>query len=198
MFFVGDNARFLVTGVCEKKRARGEHKIALDGTHIVCLDRAKIAESYSKDQPMGGNRRARSPKMAAAMVFVHELQHANQSISHDASENFFQSGRRGWGCNSWRSYVRRPCERDARAFVDDHYDAIAEFAGVSVLSSDDRRPTDKGEHRDELRSVAESFEGARDVTVRDIAAELRASGMNNAKNVERVVLLLAERGVSVR
>lgn len=187
LFYRWGDARFHVIGHDKHPNRRGSHIYnGMTRTHVITLSRNNIEDGVRSAGRMGGNTKAPDSRAGAAMVLAHELQHANQSQLHTHNEVFYTVKR----------YNRRPCERDARSFVDDNMDVIMDFLGrerpvaVKRASAMESLVNPVGEVTDLLGECEE-------VSVEDIGDELRRMGANNPKNVLSVKKALSDRGVRI-
>jgi hypothetical protein len=187
MFYRWDDSNFVIVGKDRKKGRRGSHRyFSMGNQHIITLSRPTIERGFREKQRMGGNFPAPTLELAPLMVLTHELQHANQAKIHAGTEEFFNK----------RGYNKRPCEREAREFVDKNLDVLADYLGLE-LPRRHLQEVAMGNQDQELQDVAELFEECEEVAVADIVEELRQSGINNPKNVEQVSRILFERGIRV-
>lgn len=198
LFFRWDDTRFVIVGEItskdSKKPLRGLHGYnPLLKTHTIKLSYKHIRESFLSGAIVGGNiHKAPTLEAAVGMVLTHELQHANQIEFHQRPElagieASFYGG---------RYYRRRPCERDARNFVDENFDVLSDFFGVSSERPSDA-PTPQKETRDEISTIASVFEELTEVELPDIVEELRLSKMNNAVNVAKIVSILEGKKIKI-
>lgn len=186
MFYRWGDAKFNILCDESEKRFRGEHRLGLSGMHIITLVRKNITRDYEAKIRIGGNLQAPTLKVGAGMVLAHELQHANQTKIHKLSESFFKS----------KSYHHRACERDARAFVDEHMEEICGYFAVPFQSrSRCAGAGNQGEAAEEALAVAALLSECEGVTMDDIREELRASGILNPRNVQAVVGELRRQGL---
>lgn len=195
MFYrFGDSNFFVTCDASKKKRGlRGSHSYnGLTRTHTIFLSRDEIQKGVDEKMRMGGNTNAPSYKMGAVMVLVHELQHANQAIIHGSGSSMHRRV-------PFQTYLSRPCERDARAYVDSNLDQIAAFCQVEVDHKLRAKVVDLDDEKieDELEDLADALEDTIEIHVRDLNEELRLSGMNNSKNIQALIQMLKERGVQV-
>ena len=169
----------------KKRKMAGEHVFdPLMNEHVVSLSREVIEMTLKWKLRLGGNGVPENMKMAVAMVLTHEIQHANQTRTHDADEKFYKT----------RVYNKRPCERDARSFVDKNMSILSEFIGCK------KQGLERNKHlraAEEVPDIISLFDGFDRVSIHDIKEELRISGIDNPKNVERVVKDLKEKGVDI-
>jgi hypothetical protein len=115
MFYAWGDSTFYVDFCGTSKSVRGTHVFDWDkGAHIIVLSKPAIDRSVTEKFRVGGNHALESERIAAGAVFVHELQHANQHGYFRNRDEFFRKP----------GYENRPCERDARAFVDRHIHLI--------------------------------------------------------------------------
>lgn len=186
-FYRWDDAEFRIVGRDSHKGRRGSHIYnGLERVHVITLSRPNIEAGVRAGQRMGGNGRAPNARIGAAMVLTHELQHANQSKLHSNNEIFYRT----------KKYNKRPCEREARQFVDDNLATIAAVMGVDVPSVPKRRSAMEAQV-DPVQEVAELLGECEEVSVGDIVDELRRAGLVNPQNVARTRQLLQERGVRI-
>jgi hypothetical protein len=186
-------------------KVRGQHRFNfLRNRHEINLFRGNLVEAFEEKARCGGNGPAPSLRMAAAMVLSHELQHANQFIEHGSKDRTFYGTKHGRGFLEGRDvqikYDKRPAEQDARRYVDENLDVIASVLGVEAPPRllQVSGPDDHGDHGGELDEITALFEELSEVSVKDIAEELRASGINNPVNVGRVKERLKLLGVQIR
>lgn len=193
MFYKHDEGKFVFTAERGPNGQRGEHDWnGLTRTHVINLSRDNITKGFNLKQRMGGNGPAPTLKMAVVMVLTHELQHANQIHDHGHGDRNFYGVRN----TSRVRYNRRPCERDARRFVDDNIHVIAEFVGHQMPTRRSRGPRNMDQDN-ELLDIAAVLGENEKVTLKDILDELRSSGINNPKNVERMIGILLAQGIKV-
>lgn len=124
-FFKGPSlSKWLLDASKRGSSVRGRHEFVRDESlggnlHKVSLMPRTIEKSFRENQVCGGNiKKPSSLKMAILMTLVHEIQHANQVYTHGVQRNSFYTGR----------YRRRPCELEARQFVDMNFDLIEEMS----------------------------------------------------------------------
>jgi hypothetical protein len=186
LFYRWDDGCFIFRCDEKERKFRGEHRYDLGGGHTITLVRKNILRDYESGKSVGGNMVAPTLRVAAGMVLAHELQHANQSKQHTRTEGFFKDHR----------YWNRACERDARAFVDEHLNEIcAYFAVVPPMRS---TVVDGVVGQDEVLAVADLLGECSDVTMEDIKDELRISKALNPKNVALVLERLRSQGFEIR
>lgn len=163
--------------------------------HTISLSERNIRRHFdSGRRDFGGNLKFPDIdlRMAAALVLAHEIQHANQSKIHRGNQLFYGylGGYNARGKPRMKQYKGRACERDAREFVDSHVNEIFAYFDAPpprrhrVLVADDS---------DELVEVADLLCECEEVTMDDVRDELRASGILNPKNVQRVLEILRDR-----
>lgn len=187
LFFRGNDVSFHISTDIDKRR-RGNHTYnSILRRHSIILSRVSIQDGFEKKERMGGNTAAPTLKMAALMVIAHETQHANQTLSHSYAEEFYTTSK----------YERRPCERDARKFVDSNMDVLADLAGVSLVKVRAPKGQDHGSPSDMIQSVADDLSEIGEVTLEDIQESLKAANACNSKNVCRVAEILERKGMLV-
>lgn len=167
--------RFTLYGRMKKgkeAKTRGLHIRSIDGVHEIYLNPKLIEECVKGKVACGGNLVSPNVRLAFGMVLAHELQHANQTITHAEGERAFVGGK----------YSARACEREAREFADTNVQIIAGILGVNLKKEQVVQAAPTGE----LDDVIDSFRGVDDVSVQDIVEELRQSGLNTATNVLKV------------
>lgn len=186
MMFRGNITRFTVDGGLKEGRIRGRHSL-VGSRHHIELSPSNIIRDFEKGLPIGGNLKPVNRQMAIFMTFAHELQHANQTLLHSTNEGFFRKP----------GYRRRPCEVDARLFVDDQMQVIASFLGIA--ESVRRGPTIQARSNQDLElvSLAEDLGEFEQLSVKDILEELRGAGLANPVNVGRIRQMLMKRGVEI-
>jgi hypothetical protein len=168
--------------------------------HRVTFNEKNIRKSFQAGgRRFGGNLRLQNidERLAAAMVLAHELQHANQSKSHAGDKNFYGhlGGYTGKGKPRMMQYKNRPCERDARQFVDSHLDEIFAYFEVEAPR---RTKTVVPDAEKEILAVVELLLECDKPTMSDVIDELRASKILNPKNVRIVAETLQERGIQLK
>lgn len=151
----------------------GEIRSGLFGSSVIC----------------GGNRTTVSDaRIGCFMTLAHELRHAYQHEIHWNAEGFFRK----------RGYSSRPCEVDARRYVDESYGAICAFLGVTPdphILIDRSGPSDDQEKLlEDLIGVLMECEA---ISADDIRYELSVLGMNNPINLNTVLQELLSEGVVV-
>lgn len=183
------DASFLIeiSGKKGKGGVRGLHQLnSINNAHMITLFVNNIISSVDRKRRVGGNFPAKDIRTGIAMVLTHEVQHANQARLHGSNEIFYTK----------KVYASRPCEVEARNFVDENMHIIN-----SVLCTTNHSAhLHKGEHiplADEIKDVAALFECCDDVSIGDIVCELRNSGINNAKNLQSIVKSLNDNGIIV-
>jgi hypothetical protein len=187
-FYKWGDARFEIMCDGDSERTRGAHiYLPVQETHVITLSRRAIDAGVSRGYRLGGTKPAPTVRVGTAMVLTHEVQHANQAGLHRAGERFY----------TVKNYERRPCERDARAFVDQHTDQIRALLGDQGSFAEGT-----GVHRapcttDGLEDVADLFDELPEVRLGDLVHELRLSGLNSPKNVVTCREILEGRGVRV-
>lgn len=157
-------------------------------THVIKLNAQCIIRACNSGQRLGGNGTAPggSPRAGAGMVVTHELQHANQAGQHLATEKFY----------THRDYNTRPCEREARAFVDSNLRQVLTLVAPELLRVQPAGGVVCAD-LDGVEEVVEVLGELSEVTTADIRTELRLSGINNPINLGRVIHMLTERGVKI-
>lgn len=189
MFYRWSDSSFRIVGSKRTRKTRGVHRFdPLARTHVIEISIPAVVWSFENGKRVGGNRPAQSLRSGVVMVLVHELQHANQSQQHSSSETFWRQ----------RGYTGRPCETDARRFVDEHMDMIDAFLGqthrIPSVSPVRGSIVDHGRQIDEITDVLGALQS---VSVKDIVHELRLSGVNNARNVRLVSNRLSDKGITL-
>lgn len=189
LLYAGPDAEFIVVGDERPKRRgqRGLHQL-VNGIHRISLSLGNIRQGVTDGTAIGGNFPTSNIKMGVALVLAHEIQHGNQSLSHDRAEGFFQK----------RGYRRRPCEIDARAFVDANTDVISQFVGIDCsLRGTSRERTQMTSVSKEIELIADELSELEDLSVKDLVEELRACGLANPKNVELLRAAVTKNGTKV-
>lgn len=171
-----------------KPGVRGEHRWnAFDRLHTISLVRNNIEKAFKEKNAAGGNLPPPALVAAPVMVLTHEIQHANQTQLHPSSpdSSFWNEHR----------YMNRACEREARAFVDEHLDEICAYFSLPPVR--DRRKVRTGVEQ-ELEDIVDLLCECTEVTMDDVREELRASKILNPKNVTRVLELLGQNGFDIQ
>jgi len=187
-FYRWKDTKFRVVCDDNSRTRRGAHLyMHPERMHQITLSAHAMSIGFHSGLRMGGNGPAPSLRMGAAMVVAHELQHANQAGQHLANERFY----------THRDYNTRPCEREARSFVDSHMRELMTMVAPELLQV--HIPvTAMCADQDGIGEVVGLFEGLSEVTVTDIRTELRLSGMNTVKNFEMVRDQLVGLGIRIR
>lgn len=168
--------------------------------HYITFNEKNIRQSFdSGHRRYGGNVSLPDIdlKMAAALVLTHELQHANQSKTHSGDKNFygFLGSFTPTGKPRMKHYKGRPCEVNAREFVDAHLnEVLAYFEKDGPRRSKKKIPNDERE----LLNVVDLLLECAELTLDDVRDELRSSRILNPKNVEIVIQRLRDRGVDLK
>lgn len=168
-----------------RRRTMGLHSYA-SGGHTIQIFVDNIKEVFHEKGRIGGNFSPPSLEMAFAMVLVHELTHANQAHQHSEQEKFYTSKR----------YVTRPCEKEARATVDQNMSIISKLIDIEVPEQHDFGPVIPVE--DELEEIVASFSELDLVEFSDLREELRSSKILTPSNLLKAVSSLEEMGVKVQ
>lgn len=197
MFYRFDDCNFYITCHIDRPRKglRGQQQYnSIMKLHTIYLSPDNIRQGFDEKSRMGGNMLAPTLKMGVVMVLAHELQHANQALLHGNTPDTYM-----FRHVPFQKYKARPCEKDARSFVDDNMDQIAAICDVKLEDHklDNVIDLDDEELENELEDLADVLGELEEVHVRDINEELRSLRLNNAKNVGVVKELLKERGVKV-
>lgn len=187
LFYRWNDTKFLIIGRDENPFRRGSHiYVHSERTHRITLSAAAIIRGVDGRMRMGGSGPAPTARVGIAMVLTHELQHANQAGQHLATERFY----------THRDYNSRPCEREARAFVDSHMTEILTLVAPELLRVKLPQTALCADH-DEVEDVLEVLQGLSEVSLTDIRTELRLSGISSPKNVQKIREILFGRGVKV-
>lgn len=191
VLFKGRDSDFIVRGQMkhgQKKGTRGLYNfMQLENVHSICLDLPTISRSVG-NAPIGGNFPAPTLRLAIAMVLAHEIQHANQVVDpHSQKQNKIIP---------FQTYLSRVHEKDARRSVDENIEIIAKVLGEPVPYNV-RQTQDVEKDGPDLAAVADDLKGCSELTVADLAEELRSMKANNPKNIEKLKLLLEQKGVRV-
>jgi hypothetical protein len=198
LYYRWDDTTFYINHEINKKSARGEHNSDWAGNHYIALAKKAIHNSFNKKQAIGGTIVPPTLKVACACTLVHELQHANQVKFHKGEMGFYgrMSGVNAKGNPRMKHYWGRACEREARAYVDEHINEICAFFAV-----DPPRPTVSMGGRvgqDEVMSVADLLCECEEVTLDDIKDELRISKVLTPNNFKTVMAELKKRGFKIK
>lgn len=183
LFYRWDDATFLIKQDENERSFRGQHQMTMGNIHNITLVKKNIEKDFKTGLRIGCNHTAPTLKVAAAMVLVHELQHANQTKFHKQSETAFYRDHRYWD---------RACEREARAYVDEHLNEICAY--FSVPPPMRRKQFGHGVGQEEVLAVADLLCECSDVTMEDIKEELRASKVLTPGNVKIVLDIMKSRG----
>lgn len=198
MFYRFAPTNFLITCRTDRKEKKGRllegsHLYrSIDRTHVIFLDPRSIAKAFAGGLNGGGNIRVPNLKIHFLSVLVHELQHANQVIIHGNDAGTVMNRR-----VPFQTYTSRACERDARSYVDDNLERLAAFCGVKIRKNLVGKKKEVPEADKELVEIADAFADLSSFTILDVVDELRSSGINNARNVTKVLELLKKRGATV-
>lgn len=128
LVYRGRDGNFIVYGVpCTMSGTRGHIGTCSSGrtpelglVHQIWIAAEKIIRFDKKGKiPGGGSKTPIDIVHGTALVLVHEVQHANQSIDHLPGHALYQG-----------SYRKRPCEVDARRRADEMYHEIAVYLGL--------------------------------------------------------------------
>lgn len=160
----------------------------LEKKHTIYVDPSSVKKMFELGRGVGGNKRPIDMKHAIVSAIVHEVQHANQILKHKAGHAFYSEGK----------YVNRACERDARGYVDERYDELAVYLGLSLPEIALPPPIADEETYEEICQIAECFQDIGSVTLRDLTEELRNSRINTLKNLDILRKLLVETGVEIK
>lgn len=182
-----DDSSFVITLDRKDGTRRGQHSWnPMTRNHAISLFHTNIAEAIRLRQRLGGNMSADDPKLGAAMVLAHELQHANQSQTHSTNEQFYRK----------KEYNKRPAEREARAFVDDNIETIAAIIG-HPLASAPLSPPAMDPDADPAKLVADDIGGPSEVSLGQVREALRELDACNPLSIGRTVGMLREMGTAV-
>lgn len=197
LFYRWGDTKFFISHDISKRGARGEHHHTWDG-HFIALAKKAIHNSFEKKIAVGGTIVPPTLKVACACTLVHELMHANQVKFHAGEKGFYgkMNGVNAKGHPRMKHYWGRACEREARAYVDEHINEICAFFAV-----DPPRPTVSMGGRvgqDEVMSVADLLCECEEVTLEDIKDELRISKVLNPSNFKIVMEELKKRGFKIK
>lgn len=195
MFFRSPSGMFRIVGSLPKVRptVRGQHTYYPSSElHEIYLSRNVIERAFSQQSAMGGNFKLPTLRMAAVCVLVHEIQHANQAVVHGGKSTI---NRRV----PFRRYMTRPCEMDARSFVDEHMEEIAAFCDYDLSQfKPERGEHEEGEISQEIQEIFDVLSLCEEgVSIRDLTEELRSSGINTPGNIRTLQNLLEDQGITV-
>ena len=139
LFYKNDSSKFEINfpNGSDPKSKRGWHLYKGKTKSGLYLHEIFIYEDQIKKDildflPMGGNRISPNEKIGTAMVLVHEMRHADQAMTHlmnNGSGGAFYLGK----------YKARPCEVDARRYVDENFEAIVELFSDERMIYDTER-----------------------------------------------------------
>jgi hypothetical protein len=189
MFFVWGDSKFIITTDEKEKRWRGYHQwFDMAREHKITLSKKNITRDFNDKARVGGNHVAPTLKVAAAMVLVHELQHANQVKLHKpiAGSSFYTE----------HHYWNRACEREARGYVDEKLNEICAYFGVPPVMRSGSRAA--ATDHDEVDAVVDLLSECEYVSMDDIKDELRISNVLNPSTVKHVRGELISRGVEIK
>lgn len=187
LLFVHPDTSFHIVGRKKSPGMLGRHEYGhLGPAHTISLFSHNIARCFVAGIPIGGNAfPAKDTKSAVLQTFAHEIQHANQAAARRGRRDpVFYAGR----------YRTRPCEVDARRFVDENIKTIWTFAGLDVPLRE-APPADL--FVSEVEAIADIFSEEKRVERGDLVIELRASGIYNVKSLALVESILMEDGVKI-
>lgn len=193
LFYPGSSPGVILIDVVDRAGhdgRRGECATSPSGrVHEITLFWKSIAKSASLNQVIGGNiTKSRDLRTTAFFVLAHEIRHAFQAELHWNREKFFVK----------RGYMSRPCEVDARRYVDENYQSICEYLNVPADPSSIGKSSGQPEaKRDPLDEIVELFAGSGSITDTELQFALADVGMNNPITQAEAAALLAEEGVSV-
>lgn len=187
LLFRWGDARFTIDGGLREKRTRGRHIHQGQGSHKIQISADNIIRDFDKGLPIGGNMKAPTRRMAIFQTFAHEIQHANQTGLHGSNEGFFKKP----------GYRRRPCEVDARLFVDENMEVIAGFLGIELPTRRVLPAQAIGNQEGDILSLAEDLMEFESLSVRDLVEELRQENLANPVNVGLLRKMLIARGVEI-
>lgn len=167
--------------------------------HYIRLNEKNIRDSFTKGlRRFGGNLNLPDIDLmlAAGLVLAHELQHANQSKFHAKDKNFYGylGGFTANGKPRMKQYKGRPCERDARAFVDEHLNEVFAYFNRDTPRRSKAAVVDD---TTEVDAVVDLLLECDEVNMDDVRDELRSSKILNFKNVQKVISALREHGMQI-
>ena len=198
LFYRWGDATFYVNHDIDKPGTRGQHHSDWAGHHYIALAKKAIHNSFKNKQPIGGNVIAPTLKVACACTLVHELMHANQVKFHKGEMGFYGKmiGTNARGNQRMKHYKGRACEREARAYVDEHINEICAFFAVEPLRPIATLGGRVGQ--DEVLSVADLLCECEEVSLDDIKDELRISHILNPSNFKTVMDVLKKKGFKIK
>jgi hypothetical protein len=201
MFYRWEDSKFVFDQDKMAKRTyRGQHVCMWDGTHKISFSMKNIEKDFKNKQRIACNMPAPTLKVAAAMVLAHELQHANQEKLHKGEMGFYgrMQGTTKNGNPRMKQYWGRACEREARAFVEEHLNEIcAYFAAPFQMRRKAATIGDNGSENREVSAVAALLKECPQVTMDDVRDELRASKILTPANVQAVLGILRKAKVNI-
>jgi hypothetical protein len=163
LFFRWNDSKFIITHDRKHPKRRGSHIfIPITKLHEISLSKKNIEKDFNKNTRLGGNICAPTLEVGAIMVLTHEIQHANQTMFHHHQKSFYKG-----------KYDKKSCEVDARRFVDENFDIILEYFGLSKSTN-------------ELKEIADCLNLSDEISVEDIKLELKLSGLLNEQNIKIV------------
>lgn len=139
-----------------------------NGSYEVKLFLTEIQRAVELSMPMGGNSTVpNSVREGCFFVLAHELRHVWQAVKHKNNKAFWKG-----------SYRRRPCEVDARQFVDSKEQLILSFVDPENMSMTKRKRVDVS-FIEEIECIVEFMAAALPVSDDELRCELALSGINN-------------------
>lgn len=187
-FFDGPDSSFAVYIVMNgaDPEMRGFHLYTGRGHHSITIYRGSIERAIARRLPMGGNVTVPLDLRAGlALVLAHEIRHATQSAFHGIIGN--TALYRG-------KYLGRPCEVDARRFVDEKFSQVMALIGRGVRPNAMQSRSDRKAELDQIVSI---FRGEESVSRNDLTVELSYSRVPNESGLRYLVRSLTTAGVKV-
>lgn len=201
MFYRWEDSKFkFIEGKMDKATYRGQHVCRWDGLHEITFSMKKIEKDFKSGKKIACNMKAPTLKVAAAMVLMHELQHANQEKMHKGEMGFYgmMQGVNARGNPRMKQYWGRACEREARSFVEEHINEVcAYFAAPFQMRRKAAAIGDNGSESREVSAVAALLKECPGVTMDDVRDELRASKILTPSNVQAVLEILRKSKVNI-
>ena len=199
LFYRWGDAKFRLLTNEKEKKFRGQHHMGWDGVHEITLCEKNIKRDFDRKHRVGGNFAAPTLKCAAAMVLVHELQHANQTKLHKHQSSFYgnMGGETANGRTRMKHYWGRACEREAREYVDNNMAEICAYFQAPWQGGRTTTMVSTKESIGEAQAVAELLQECPQVTLEDVKDELRASKILNPANVRLVIDFLKKNGKDI-
>lgn len=193
LFYPGCLPGQIIVSIVNSRGKKGRRGVCetMGRSHHISVFWKTITSSIADDGKItcGGNvTTTENPRLACFMTLAHELRHAFQFETHMTKEKFFNK----------RGYSSRPCEVDARRYVDESYVEICGFLDIqpdqSIKADKTREPDSSEELLEDLIGILLECDV---VSVDDLKFELAAIGLNNPISLGVIIHELVAEGVVV-